>query len=502
MKDAKAIVHVAILVVVYLFANCSVFDEKINLNGDNIYYHILGEALATGQGYVDISNPMTPVHNHYPPGYPFIISIFMRLGFEEISFFNGLNGLFGCLSLLVFYAYLNKTGIDRKLSFVICLFLGLNGYFLNYAVINMSEVPYIFFSVCTMYLLASVDYSKRFYTDPAVWLLLVCLAAGYYIRTAGIALVVSVLFFLSFRKKWLHLIGIAGGFAVAIAPWYIRGKRLGGNSYMSQLMMKDPYSPEKGRMGIHDFTERLYENFSRYLTKEIPELLRGDKIMPDKANVTTIYWIAGGIILALIFFALWKLRKEQMVVGMYVVLSAGVVLLWPSVWKGVRFIVPLLPVLIFLVVYGVNEVLTLLLKRYGVSWNAYVLCAGCIFMVAPIKRQVAAAEASYPVQFQYYFDLATWTRDYLPDTSVVCCRKPELFYYFSGRKCTNYKYTTNDKELLDGMEKMSVDYVVIDRFQYGTTENYLVPAILKNGNRFQVIRKTLKPEVFLLRFKK
>ncbi len=88
MKDAKAIVHVAILVVVYLFANCSVFDEKINLNGDNIYYHILGEALATGQGYVDISNPMTPVHNHYPPGYPFIISIFMRLGFEEISFFN------------------------------------------------------------------------------------------------------------------------------------------------------------------------------------------------------------------------------------------------------------------------------------------------------------------------------------------------------------------------------------------------------------------------------
>ena len=42
---------------------------------DGAGYAVLGEALATGRGYREISDPATPRHAHFPPGYPAALAV-------------------------------------------------------------------------------------------------------------------------------------------------------------------------------------------------------------------------------------------------------------------------------------------------------------------------------------------------------------------------------------------------------------------------------------------
>ena len=53
---------------VYNHNYSALYDRKIGLNGDNIYYYSLGQALSQGEGYTNIINLEKKPHSHFPPG--------------------------------------------------------------------------------------------------------------------------------------------------------------------------------------------------------------------------------------------------------------------------------------------------------------------------------------------------------------------------------------------------------------------------------------------------
>ena len=55
-------VYGAILLLTFFNIYSKVFDEKVDLNGDNVSYYILGQSIATGQGYSNIFSNHT-THN-------------------------------------------------------------------------------------------------------------------------------------------------------------------------------------------------------------------------------------------------------------------------------------------------------------------------------------------------------------------------------------------------------------------------------------------------------
>ena len=494
------LIHMGLLSVIFLFIYLQIYTNNIDLNGDNIWYYILGKALASGKGYVDLTSPALNPQNHFPPGYPFLTSLFMRAGFEDASFYNGLNGFLALATILVFYAFLNRTGINRRLSFAICLFITFNPAILIYSRTNMSEVPYLFFSISAMYILAGMKFEKAFFSDYRFWLLLVCLVMSYYIRTAGIALIIAAVFYMAFRKKWVYAGATAIAFILCIIPWSIRSSRLGGSDYMLQFGMKNPYRPELGTAHFSDFLERIMNNLSRYISLEIPSALLS---YPDIAYEDPSFsdWIMGLILLGLIVYALARLWKTQPALTAYLLASGGILLLWPEVWRGVRFMVPVIPFLIMLCVYGINDAAGYFGRKAGTGWNPLILCIGVLFMIAPVRRLHADATEPYPSNFQNYFNIAQWARENLPDTSVISCRKPELFYIFSGLSSVKYIFTEDDKLLLSDLEKEKVDFVVIDQLGFSSTGRYLVPAVQKNPDRFEVIYQQKNPDTYLLRFK-
>ncbi len=488
---------------VFFTAYTNVIDEKINVNGDNIMYHILGKSLATGQGYVNINSPLKEAHNHFPPGYPFIISMFMRMGFTDISFFSMFNGVFGFGALIVFYLLLVKAGIDKRLSFVACLFTAINTSFLNYAVINMSEIPYLFFSLAALALLLYSKEETKFYKDYHFWGMAACVIISYYIRTSGIALLLAIIIYYLLRKKWLPTVTLVAGFALAIFPWMVRSSKLGGSDYMQQFLMKNPYRIELGKATTADFVHRVFANLSRYTAIELPStFLPGQySYLLEEKDATTSYWVAGAIITTLSIAGIIMLWKKQRVLSLYILGSAAILMLWPEVWVGARFMVPIIPFIILVILMPADYLARLALSKTKLRWSPLLFTAGLLAMIQPIRTMKDTASNPYPAEFQSYFTLAEWAKKNLPDTVTVCCRKPELFYLFSGLQTVNYAYTPDDTLILNNMARNSVDYVVIDQLGFSSTPKYLVPALQKHANQFDVVYQVKNPDTWLLKYK-
>jgi len=74
--SAKRNTLLALLTITILFGSTYtyIFDKKLDLNGDNANYYMLGKALASGEGYVNTNSIQKTPNNHFPPGYPALSS--------------------------------------------------------------------------------------------------------------------------------------------------------------------------------------------------------------------------------------------------------------------------------------------------------------------------------------------------------------------------------------------------------------------------------------------
>jgi len=130
-----------LLTIAWYFIFPSIFDGKLFLGGDNANYFILAEGLSSGQGFTQISSPNMTPGNHFPPGYPFIMSIFMRLGYEDLLIFKWLNGVFLLMSSFVFFGISLLLTKHRWFSFAMGYSCSSIAHLLEYSTVMMSENP-------------------------------------------------------------------------------------------------------------------------------------------------------------------------------------------------------------------------------------------------------------------------------------------------------------------------------------------------------------------------
>lgn len=490
--------HCALLLVLYLIVYLGVYDEKLYLGGDNLHYYFLGKALAQGQGYSNTIAGIATPHNHFPPGYPFIISLFIRMGAGDFSFYNYLNGAFGLASVWLLYFFTLKTTGSRALGFVAGFVLSFMPVFQGMTHIAMSEVPGLFFTISALSMLVCSHPDKPIYKDYHFGLVLACTIISYYIRSSAIALLPAVLMFYLLRKKWLRAIITMAGFAIAIAPWVIRTQRLGGSSYLHQFAMKNPYWVELGLATTGDYMLRIVANLKRYISVELPGALLQD-LFPGLNGPRPVFYWTGGIMLLLLFLSgMVLLFKKQPALITYLAGGCAILLIWPEVWGGSRFMMPLLPFIVLLILYTLHTLLSALTRKLRIPWNPLLLCAFFFpFLIGPLKTMHANAAEPYEANYQNYFSAAEWARDHLPATAVIASRKPELFYFFAHRNCTSYLFDPDAARVLHRLEEDKVTVVVVDQLGFSSTPRYLVPVLQKYPGRFRLLYRSPPPETYL-----
>ena len=502
MADKEYWITMMIVFLGFLVFYQYIFDVKIDLNGDNASYYILGKALNAGEGFVNINSIFKTPNNHFPPGYPFIICLIMFISSSFIAI-KLVNGLFLLGSLFLSYTLVLRFSQSKVVAWMTLAFLITNSHLLRYGTIMMSELSFLFFTLLSLTLfLRTYDPNNRNLLNYILAFL--CMMVAFYIRTLGIALLAAFLFMMikEFRIKWKIIIGYLAGFILLFLPWQIRGQHLGGNSYLHQLVMVNPYRPEEGLADIGDFLSRILKNSERYITREIPDLIFPFKDIVYTNAIEAWEWIPGIILVILIVVGIWKLPKFRWLAIILFASTFFILLLWPDVWVGIRFVLPLIPFLIMTMLVGIQFILSVVssfvnFKKTIPVWPFILIL---LFNFSEIKNLRAKALVGYEPKWENYFNLAKSFKKEGASHLVVSCRKPYLFYLFSETYTTGYKYTQDANDLIADLKERKVDYVILDQLGYSSTFRYLYPAIQNSPKNFEVIAKLENPDTYLLKF--
>ena len=118
----------------------------------------------------------------------------------------------------------------------------------------------------------------------------------------------------------------------------------------------------------------------------------------------------------------------------------------------------------------------------------------------PLHKLERQAKGKYDKRYARYFEVAKYVNENTPDSSITACRKGELFYLFSQKYVTNYKYTLNEEEQIEFLKSKHADYVVFDNLGYSSTNRYLYPAMIKYPGKFKELLHLKDPDTHLFKF--
>lgn len=501
-KRFPKLLYLGILAVTFIIAYAYTFDAKLAMLGDNASYYTLGKSISEGHGYVNIARVSHSPNNHYPPGYPAIIALIMLFS-SSIVTIKLFNGLFFLVGVYILFELITHLTDNLKLAFAVGFLILINSHLLYYSSIMMSEIPFLFFSGLSLLAFTKIDFDRFSFKNPYLIVCIIAFIISYYIRSLGVALLAGYILYFLIHRRWKALGVFFITFVAAALPWIIRGQKLGGSSYMKQLTMVNPYQPELGQAGFSDFVDRFFENFTRYITREIPDSIFPIRQPDYHSPISGSEGFVGILILAVICFGIYSLPKYRWLIAGYILGTLGILMLWPSVWIGVRFIVPMIPVFMLGFFYGcyalIEKAAALFAQKKHVS--ALWLLIFALFYIKPVNAVHEQAKVPYPPAWENYFEVATWLKKNAESDVVVSTGKPELFYLYSGTYIMRYKFEQDPAALIADLEKNKVDYIVIDQV-YGNTLRYLLPAVRQYPHRFEQVYHVKNPDTYLLKFKR
>ena len=257
--------------------------------GDDAELLILGQGLATGQGYAWVNTPDVPAHNRYPPGYPALVTLAMVVSGTGASAAQAIVPaklltmvtLAGAAALLWPLAR-RRLGTPWAAG-AVAIFV-LNPFVLRFAGEVMSDVPYV------MVLLAALVWADRLSLGGARatrrrarsglgggWRLGALLALGAYVRSVGLAAGAGALawawwYCWSERERergtglgrwapWAPALAATGAFLLLLLPWWVRDATLaGGWRYLEELLAAQYSAPAAGTVTSSDLIGRAVGN--------------------------------------------------------------------------------------------------------------------------------------------------------------------------------------------------------------------------------------------------
>ncbi|MFH1679063.1 MAG: hypothetical protein ABIH26_00285, partial [Candidatus Eisenbacteria bacterium] len=471
------------------------FDPKLSMNGDDAEFLILGRSIAAGEGMTNINEAHPTPHTKYPFLFPAFLALLERAAPGSILLPKSAGVLLGTAAAFLFAGLLLRVA-SPGLAAAGSLLYATNPFFLDFGQLILSETPFLFSTLLALvlYLRWEERGARSFPAGAAAAAL-----AAYFTRTAGIALIGALFVALLSRRRArpaLLLLLIA---AAAATPWVIRNQRAGGGSaYMNQFFVKDPYNPGAGALDpAHFLTKRLAGNLETYGAYEIGRGIvpapfagrpgRGGGSARALAVIVSLA-AAGGLV------SRW--RRSAGLLEIYAAFYLAVCLAWPEVWGSIRFLLPVLPLLLFYALATGERLLGALPAPAGrpAAAAALLLLLGSNVYANAKERPLA----EYPPAWRNYEACALWARENTPETSVFVSRKPGLFYVWSGRRSVAYLWSEDREALFSKMIEDGADYVVVAPLS-ATTPRYLIPAINEHRDRFEALLHLPEPDTYVLR---
>lgn len=497
-------IYIGVLAIVWACAYFYIFNAKIDLNGDNCRYYTFASALASGQGYADISAPTVRPTNAFPPGYPLLMTP-LRIFTDSIIAQKVLNGLFLLGGALLLFFFMVKRKLPDNLALVAACAAILSDRVLHFSTMMMSEMSCFCASAAAIVLLANMKEEKPFYKDLSFYGMLIMVLLCYHIRTQGIALFATVVLFFLCTQKWKEALGTVAGFAIGCLPWIWRNKvlEIGQSRYFESIAQVNPWRPEDGSLDLGGIISRFFDTLEMLVSKALP-----NSVIPyfkvnyaPEASAGFFLWVVAIILVVLIIRGFWAFGKYRWVLIGYTAFTFGLISIFSTPSEN-RYLTALIPVMNMGLIVGLYEVAVWAMHRLKIkqSFSPWILALLLLTSIGPIKELHAMNRMPFPPAYQNFFRLGIVLKENVPSETVVASRKGELLYMFSGTKVTGYAFSQDDRAVIQKMLDDGVEYVILDQLGYSSTPRYLYPAIQKNDDLFFVASHIPQPDTYLLKF--
>jgi hypothetical protein len=495
------------------------------IGGDNTTYYLLGRALATGQGYVDLYLPGHPPHTQYPPLFPVVLAFF------ELVLEKPLPAMHVTIALMSTGAFIflglwcgRRLGSEWMGMALALVFATMSRLYILSE--NLLTEP-MYMLLCFLALFLAPEKKGAPLGPRTLAVLALAAVASFFTRSAGIALVAAVGLGLwrsqvKFEVRGWKVPGWAILAAVFLAPalaWYLRNSLVPTESapYVSQFLAKDPYRLDLGRVTLADLLDRIRTNVKYFM----PFLLRASYspiwVLPlsDKVSIgiscILIPFMVGGMV---------RDFKDGAVTAVtFTLLSLAIILVWP--FREERFALPILPLTCFYFFQG-----ALWLLRWALKERAgRIVTAGLIALMLAVQIFTGVTlvkgclgdgwEPREPVEVSGYgkWDqpIVNWAHynvkyfgandkemawirrltnymiinrvagDKVPEGAVILSRKPSLTYFYSGRESVPFLTDSRPERFMRYLGEQKVEYIVI-----GLEEKALAPVLKMWPDRFTI----------------
>lgn len=529
-------VMLVIISFVYNHNYASLYDRKIDLNGDNIYYYSLGKALSQGEGYTNIISLEKTPHSHFPPGYPWFISKIIKVFPDDVQTVKKTNGFLMWLSVMLLFFVVLLTTRNSILSFCSAMLMSVHKDLLRFATIMMSETLFIFLSLLAVFLALlilkdKIGVKRRWMLPVSIVLYGLIIAFAFLVRTLGLSLVLSLVGWLgiialcelvrwrkstknqeeeaiiSHRFAFLKAAALCLMTVLAVGTaklsWDARNRHLNieANGYQSNFMKK---TNNETMEGIDDWKVRIKSNTSHFITRWIPEVTYMKAPLNDEDAITGKEWTLGLLLMAVIIAGCLYLKTGRLLMLFYLALTVGVLILYPEQFGGTRYLIPLIPFFIFLFLNGLIAIVgggykllklshppflaqgvLLVIVTFGLMVPKYTEAQSDFRKTARVKSWLSTAD----VNAVNFLSAAKFCGDSLPENARIINRKPELFYMFSNYHPSNgFPYYADPDTIYQMLCRDSIDYMIIDswfRHAYVT----LYPCVQKYPEKFKQVKK-------------
>jgi 4-amino-4-deoxy-L-arabinose transferase-like glycosyltransferase len=499
-----------IILGLHLLLSVLLFDPKLSVGGDNAHYLILAKSLVQGK-YQDLFAPGSPPHTQYPPVFPLmmapVVAVFGTSAVPpKILVMLCALGAVAMCYLILRRLVAGRDWILPLATFAFCPLL------FDYAHDLYTEVPFLFLSLVAIYffLRASVGNqdselgirdpksktpNPKSKTRPSLvfaGLAGLFAALAFLTRTMGVALVLAIVIAFAVRRRWAELGVAIVVMALLWLPWGLRDARLPhAGGYREQLLSRNMYDASSGYVTFGDLLKRITDNAGTYVLTTWSQV-----ILPVFASAGKSVLGIFGVILTFLSLAGFVRRIREKGIGLlewYAFLSVGLLLLWPNIWAGDRFLLPILPVLIWFLFQGLVWLGQIV--RFRKLAPIVVALLVVLFGLVNARRAQAAVRsmsdyahgdrfAGYEDAWRTYFEAGLWLRDHTEPNAIVVSRKPQFTYLMSGRQSFVYPYDSSQTRVLTVIDSLGGDYAYLETF-FGQTMKYLYPVIRNHPDRFE-----------------
>ena len=331
-----------------LLAICFVLQifSPLRLNKDAIVLLSMGESAAHGGGFLDSGQKTV-----FPPGYPALLAILLRLGLAHPWVIVCLNIVF--LSVGLFAAYLlliRQFFADKALVLMICSFFLLSYVVVKHFPIPLTDVPFFCCCMCCLGVMSwttSVDSNWQFLMlVGSAWLLAVGAIA---VRRVGVALVPPLVFMIVSSRQFKSLLKCFSRRTKVIIAVFFVVVGVGTARVVAKTSSLSDFISVAKKSKV----SALILQILSYRLTEFGELLGNLPLtkLPAKLHVL-VPWM-GLLLFLLILLGVATKRREISPTEVFLVCYMGILFAWP--YYDARFWLPVIPLLIAYSVLAVKK---------------------------------------------------------------------------------------------------------------------------------------------------